>query len=348
MSYKLIHGDCFEEMAKLESGSFDLILTDPPYGTMKGAKLDSWEKRGEKVEWDEALDTETIFRSCLRLLRQNGRLILFSQEPLTSELITKQNASLPFSYKAIWLKKTSGNSLMAKSAMVSYYEEILIFQKSHDTGLLNPLRGYFRRVLDFIGAQSCKVINKELGDRSAEHCFYVSKTKVKKEFGGDIDHCPRIGSSQFCLCTEGTYERLISVFGIDKMEGFQSYEELKKQDYGFKKTVKSTFNLWEGNDSKSNVLCYPKDSDGSHPTQKPVSLLEDLIKTFSDEGDKVLDFTMGSGSTGVACRNCNRDFVGIERDDGYFRIAQDRLNGINLKGQTSIFTDFSLLERKDG
>ena len=103
---------------------------------------------------------------------------------------------------------------------------------------------------------------------------------------------------------------------------------------------------WEGKDSKSNVLYYPKDSDGSHPTQKPVSLLEDLIKTFSNEGDRILDFTMGSGSTGVACRNCGRDFVGIEKDEGYFKIAQDRLNGIDLKGQTSIFTDFSLLEDK--
>jgi site-specific DNA-methyltransferase (adenine-specific) len=342
MSYKLIHGDCFEEMAKLESGSFDLILTDPPYGTMKGAKLDGWE--GNKTDWDDSLNPIDIFNSCARLLRVNGKLLLFSQEPYTSELVNKQINDLPFCYKAIWIKNVPANILMSKSAMVSYYEEILIFQKSHDTGLLNPLRGYFRKVLDFIGAQSCKVINKELGDRSAEHCFYVGKIKVKKEFGGDIDHCSRIGSSQFCLCTEGTYERLISVFGIDKMEGFKPYLELKK----INRQNESRFNLWEGKDSKSNVLYYPKDSDGSHPTQKPVSLLEDLIKTFSDEGDKVLDFTMGSGSTGVACRNCNRDFVGIERDDGYFRIAQDRLNGINLKGQTSIFTDFSLLERKDG
>lgn len=161
MTYKLIHGDCFEEMAKLESGSFDLILTDPPYGTMKGCSIDSWEKRGEKAEWDKTLPPETIFYSCLRLLRQNGKLILFSQEPYTSELVNKQITDIPFCYKAIWIKNVPANILMSKSAMVSYYEEILIFQKLHDTGLLNPLRGYFRRVLDFIGAQSCKVINME-------------------------------------------------------------------------------------------------------------------------------------------------------------------------------------------
>ena len=62
-----------------------------------------------------------------------------------------------------------------------------------------------------------------------------------------------------------------------------------------------------------------------HPTQKPVDLLEYLIKTYTNEGDTVLDFTMGSGSTGVACRNLNRDFIGIELDDEYFSIAEDRI-----------------------
>lgn len=62
-----------------------------------------------------------------------------------------------------------------------------------------------------------------------------------------------------------------------------------------------------------------------HPTQKPVELLEYLIKTYSNEGDLVLDNTMGSGSTGVACKHLNRDFIGIERDSGYFEIAERRL-----------------------
>ena len=64
----------------------------------------------------------------------------------------------------------------------------------------------------------------------------------------------------------------------------------------------------------------------NHPTQKPVPLLEYLIKTYTLEGETVLDFTMGSGSTGVACKNLNRDFIGIEKDDKYFQIAKDRVN----------------------
>jgi len=77
-----------------------------------------------------------------------------------------------------------------------------------------------------------------------------------------------------------------------------------------------------------------------HPTQKPVELLEYLIKTYTNEGETVLDNCMGSGSTGVACKNLNRNFIGIELDETYFNIARDRLNGINANGQTSIFTDF--------
>ena len=64
-----------------------------------------------------------------------------------------------------------------------------------------------------------------------------------------------------------------------------------------------------------------------HPTQKPVALLEYLIKTYSNENDTVLDFTMGSGSTGIACQNTNRDFIGIELDKEYYDIAVERITG---------------------
>ena len=67
-----------------------------------------------------------------------------------------------------------------------------------------------------------------------------------------------------------------------------------------------------------------------HPTQKPVDLLEYLIKTYTNEGDTVLDFTAGSGSTGVACVNTNRNFIGIELDDEYFKIAEKRISDANL------------------
>ena len=70
-----------------------------------------------------------------------------------------------------------------------------------------------------------------------------------------------------------------------------------------------------------------------HPTQKPVSLLEYLIKTYTLEGETVLDNTMGSGSTGVACVNTKRDFIGIEKDEGYFKIAQTRIQDAQSQGR---------------
>ena len=68
-----------------------------------------------------------------------------------------------------------------------------------------------------------------------------------------------------------------------------------------------------------------KRKGGQHPTQKPVLLFEYLIKTYTNENETVLDFTMGSGSTGVACQNTNRKFIGIEQDDKYFDIAEKRM-----------------------
>ena len=77
----------------------------------------------------------------------------------------------------------------------------------------------------------------------------------------------------------------------------------------------------------TNILKYKSDSIGQqlHPTQKPVALLEYLIKTYTQENETVLDFTFGSGSTGVACVNTNRSFIGIELDDSYFNIAEKRI-----------------------
>ena len=75
----------------------------------------------------------------------------------------------------------------------------------------------------------------------------------------------------------------------------------------------------------NNVLEFARDKNGIHPTQKPVALMEYLIKTYTLEGETVLDFTMGSGTTGVACKNLGRSFIGIELDPGYFEIAQKRI-----------------------
>jgi len=90
---------------------------------------------------------------------------------------------------------------------------------------------------------------------------------------------------------------------------------------------------------KQEFTNYPRDvlkfdcESGLHPTQKPVALMEYLIKTYTNEGDTVLDFTMGSGTTGVAALNLNRNFIGIELDKDYFDIAESRINEVNNKNR---------------
>ena len=311
---KIYNEDCLKGAERIPSGSVDLILTDLPYGNMKGAKLDGWVN--QTTQWDNAIDPTDVHNLANRILRKNGKMILFSQEPYTTRLITEAIPNIPFSYRMIWEKDHFANSLIAKKAPVSYYEDILIFSKRnpvHDCEFTHPLRPYFKSVMEYIGL-NIKQINRKLGHRRAEHAFYV-------------------GSTQFGLCTEATYNELIQVFGIDNMSGYMEFAELQKIDLPYKSNLNSEinsvypaiFNLWEGNKYKSNILKYKKDYDGYHPTQKPVLLLEDLVKTFSNEGDTVVDLTMGSGSTGVACKNTNRKFIGYELDDEYFEIAKERI-----------------------
>ena len=316
----LYNGDCLIESDKIESGSVDLILTDLPYGNMNGAALDGW--KDNKTSWDIAIEPKKIFEIANRILRKNGKMILFSQEPYTSRMTTEAIANVPFNFRMIWEKDHFANALIAKKAPVNYYEDVLVFSKmhqKHDFEGKHPLRDYFKIIMDCIGL-NLKQINTKLGHRRAEHTFYINST-------------------QYGLCTEKTYLELIKVFGIDKVNEFKEFAELKQIDTEYRTDLlkqmneqyPSTFNLWEGNKYKSNILKYKKDYNGYHPTQKPVLLLEDLIKTFSNEGDLVCDLTMGSGSTGVACKNTNRDFIGIEMSKQYFNIAQKRIDGTEFK-----------------
>lgn len=238
-------------------------------------------------------------------MRTNGALILFSQEPYTSRLITGAHGNLPFSYRLIWLKDHFANSLIAKKAPVSYFEDLVVFFKKYDTLMQHPLRDYAKKIMEYIG-RNIKQINTDLGHRRAEHFFYVEST-------------------QFGLCTEKTYNQIIAHYGLSVCDWLMTYAEMFEIDRRFASLFSRRFNLEDGAKYKSNVLQYRKDYTGLHPTQKPVALLTDIIRTYSNPGETVLDFTMGSGSTGVACMNTGRRFIGIEMDSGYFQVAHGRI-----------------------
>jgi DNA modification methylase len=319
---RLEQGDCLEVMDRLisEGVKVDAIITDPPYGTMKGAEKTGiyGSKNNPKHDWDEKIDIEKMMLSCVLLLRNNGIMTLFSQDPYTTEIKVGSVPSLPFVYSYIWEKDSFAFALGAKKAPVNVYEEIVVFRKrhpKHDFSIEHPLREYFAKVYSFIN---------------------LSKKVLESKFGGRVDHVFRFKSSQFSLCTSLTYSDILKEFDFSNQDWFLPYEELKKIDLAFTEELRdkmtsenpSIFNLWDGQKHKKNILKYGKDKSAAHPTQKPILLVEDLIKTYTLEGDTVLDFTMGSGTTGVACKNLGRNFIGIELDKNYFEIAQERIKGV--------------------
>ena len=301
---RIYNEDCLEGMQRIPDGSVDCIVCDLPYGTMKGAALDGW--KGTKTDWDEIIPSDKLFDQYERVLRVNGTAILFSQEPYTMHLRNFRPRNMEFCYPMIWKKNHFANALVAKGAPVSYFEDINVFTKCHDSQLLHPLRDYVKIVMQYIGVTSFKAVNVRLGHRKAEHFFYAD-------------------SSQFSLCTKEIYNELIEAYHIDKMEGYREWEDLQVEDEAFKCSVAKVFNLPEGAKSMSNVLEFSKDTDGFHPTQKPVALIRRLIATYSNEGDTILDNCMGSGTTAIACIREKRHFIGFELNEEYYAKSLKRI-----------------------
>lgn len=314
LNYYIEQGDCLELMKNIPDGSVDLILCDPPYGNVKngiGSGIGTAAKKGyAKTEWDTPLLPVDVFESAARILRPNGKLILFSQEPYTSKLITSQIPKLPFSQRGIWLKDMFANALGVNKNLVCFFEDILIFNKvhpKHDFAGSHPLRQYFLEERDKSGLSNSdfrRILGNEMGGR-----YFTS-------------------GSQFILPTLKNYEKL-------QTTGFfcREWNELKRIDDEYRSSLieemnqkfPNVFNLRGGEKFKSNVFTYPKEKERFHPTQKPVLLLEDLIYTYTNPGDCVLDNCMGSGSTGVACVNTGRSFIGMELDAGYLETAKQRI-----------------------
>jgi len=302
---KIIHWCCLKEMDKLIEQwiKVDAIITDPPYWIVNDIwnsdDIEFWMKG--RTSWDTIINTQQLFERCNKLLRMNWALVLFSQEPYCSELIASSHWNMPFSYRLIWKKDHFANALIAKKAPVSYFEDICVFFKSYDTEWLHPLRDYVKWIVEYIW-RSKKDMFREMWHQWVCH-FY------------------RYDSMQFWLCTEKTYNELITKYWINKIEWFKSFQELKDIDKRFEKR----FNLLEWKKYKSNVLEYKKDYQWLHPTQKPVALMEDLIKTYTNEWDLIIDFAAGSWTTWVAAKNLSRNFILIEKEKEYIDIINNRL-----------------------
>ena len=316
-------GDCVELMPSIPSKSIDMILCDLPYGTTA-------------CEWDGVLDMGKLWAEYERVIKDNGAIVLTAQGVFCAELICYRKTW--FNHDYVWIKNMHSNVGLTGFQPHRYFESVLVFRPPRKDDIEiqfnKELRAYFKKVHDFIGL-GIKRINEMLGHRKAEHSFYVA-------------------TSQFDLCTKETYEELIQHFKIDQMEGFLNFEILQSMKekkfnapytFNFDDRVKRQF-VSKRNNLKSDMLGkdrkdtehikkqyenYPKNTlyfdceRGQHPTQKPVALFEYLIKTYTNEGEVVLDNCSGSGTTAIACLNSNRHFICIEKDETYYKKSLERI-----------------------
>lgn len=241
---QLIHGDCLEKMKDIPDKSIDMILCDLPYGTT-GCK------------WDAIIPFAPLWENYLRVIREDGAIVLTASQPFTSLLITSRIEL--FRYRWVWEKEQGGNFQLAKLQPMNTVEDICIFSKA-------------------------KTAN---GAKLNMRYYPIMITNEKPTKSG----------------------------------GTPSVSDLlhKNNMIALKKTYTESY--------PKSVLRFNKEHSSVrlHPTQKPVGLFEYLIQTYTNEGDLVLDNCMGSGTTGVACKNLNRNFIGIEKDDKYFEIAKKRI-----------------------
>ena len=181
---------------------------------------------------------------------------------------------------------------------MSQYEEILVLRinKYGNKDSHKELRDYFMDQL-FKTGLTVKEIETLINNKSAHHWFRYS--------------------SDYRIPTSENYKNLQNKTGLFKKDYKFIKLEFEKQ--------KNNFCTYNKPIENTNILYGKLSEKRFHPTQKPVGLLKELILRYSNENDTILDNCMGSGSTGVACINTNRNFIGIELDEIYFNIAKERI-----------------------
>lgn len=240
---------------------------------------------------------------CLELMKTipDGSVDLILTDPPYGTTACKWDTVIPFNLMWQQLKriiKPNGAivlfgaepfSSLLRSSNLNMYKYDWIWSKS--------------RALGFTNAKN-KPMNKHevISVFSSGTCANGSKNKMPYFPQGLISYGKTVSGIKSCKA--------------DLLEGGHKFS---------RKSHKKSF-IQEFTNYPNQILEFKNEGKTIHPTQKPVALLEYLIKTYTQENETVLDFTMGSGSTGVACMNTNRNFIGIELDEKYFEIAKNRIN----------------------
>ena len=321
---RLIQGDCLKIMAELikQGIKVDAIITDPPYGTTT-------------CKWDNVIPFDEMWEQLNRIIKPNGAIVLFGSEPFSSAL--RMSNIKNYKYDWIWDKVSVVGFANAKKMPLYNIEKISVFYKKLPT--YNPqdlikieakekLNGKTHKVKTEKGesainggrfkdsyTQEYTNYPKQILTFAREKGFHPTQKPLKVHelihiFNSKIYYPQKTKGKMRSKMTGG-----MGTNSVDTIQNSTSFQEEYKNDDYYPKTIQefSTAGMRAGR---------------LHPTQKPVALMEYLIKTYTNENETVLDFTMGSGTTGVACKNLNRKFIGVELDENYFNIAKDRIESI--------------------
>ena len=296
---KLIHGNCLDELKKLQDNSIDLVLTDPPYFIHK---LDStWSK--ERIDSDKKNSHITHLPKGMKYSKSQVKE-LFDYYKEVSELVYK--------------KLKPGGYFLSFSAPRLY----------HSIAMAKEIAGFeIRDIINWVYTQS---IPKGM---SVNHIIdrmdlpETQKEELKKEYSGF--KTPQIKSCHEPICVA---MKPIGVTFIQNELNFKTGLLDFNQKIGIN-SDKVPANILVTEDfneiySKNFLVGKPskeEKGENSHITVKPIKLLEHLINLFSKEGSLVIDPFMGSGTTPLACKQLNRHYIGIEIEEEYYNIAQNRL-----------------------
>lgn len=334
---KLIYGEALEELKKIPSKSVSLVLTDPPYNIGK-ADWDKWSSVSGYVKW-----CIEWLKECERVLADNGSLYLWHNDmsqiaPLIEAI--REETQLAFRQFNVWVKPnfrgfvwkapTEKNALRNWFNICEYCLYFVKADKNGKTGLemINdnsacylPIKDWYKAELERLGIQEKDIAVKytEVTGRKPYMLRHYFKNK------------------QFELPTREVWESVYMPLGFGKEyeELRQEYEELRKEYEGLRKEYEGLRPPHLLDDEHCNVW-YSKQITGNESTgknhicEKPVDILERIIRTSSRPGGLVLDCFMGSGSTGVAAMNSGRDFIGIENDKDSYTKAVERTEQIAL------------------
>ncbi len=324
---KLLQGDCMDLLPQIPDKSVDLVLCDLPYGTTD-------------CKWDHVLPMDQLWKEYHRLLRPNGVAALFAAQPFTTALINSNRRE--FRYCWYWLKNQTTGFAFARFQPMRKIEEVAVFvcntPGKDNAGRHKALRAYMMEELKASGHTRAS-IDKLLGNCMSSHYFTN---------GGQFSIPPRdqwetlrAGTGRFARPWEeirAEYRAELGPHGGDPQiynpQGLQPIQNPKpkrrqnvKDDVIYSRDLLIREHTPKYTGYPVNVLQFNTER-GLHPTQKPVPLLEYLVKTYTHKDGTVLDNCMGSGSTGVACVNTGRHFIGIEKDPKYFQTARERIHGV--------------------